>query len=375
VLRAQQASERRAVLPFPTLLVQSYSVIARAEDAAGRLLGYGCVDLPEQLLRTGLRPVVPVPLSPVFPSPLGSYALTFKLQSKPATPLSWEQLACGNGLGQVLLDAVIQAVPAADSDLAMRLTALRAAPDASGCRLGSGKPDERLHQLLAATQAGSTLLPVAQDGTLIQKNLQLASQLQVSGAPQLEFSATHTLQSALLATAARSATYSLTSLPVPSASGIALTQRGALLSIAEHSLTLRLPTLWRRALDELSLMPRGISMTPWQLFQNAVTTAQSGARTGCDAVESVLCTGVAPPCAGKLAGPCGTAAPAVAAALAAPFTEPPPGLDLALSFSLTMEDPDGTLQAQTLEAGQAGGRAATAVPVSLAGTVTGARIP
>ena len=44
--RQQQSSDRLATLPFLKLLVRPYSLLARVEDANGRLVAYGCVDLP-----------------------------------------------------------------------------------------------------------------------------------------------------------------------------------------------------------------------------------------------------------------------------------------------------------------------------------------
>ena len=154
-------------------------------------------------LATGLRAVVPVPIAPVFPSPLGSYDLTFTLQSKPSSPGIWSQLACPSGLGQVLIDATIQAVPTGDKDVASRLLAARGALDGSGCRTGADKPDERLHALLAGTVAGMTLVPVVQDADALVKGLKLATTLQVYVANGRDTLATHTLTSATLFAASR----------------------------------------------------------------------------------------------------------------------------------------------------------------------------
>jgi len=356
VTQKQQASTRMAVLTFPNLLVRPYGLIGRAEDASKRLLAYGCIDLPEQLLRTGLRATVQVPLSPIFPSPLGSYALTIKLQSQPPMPSLWELLACANGPGQVLLDEMLRALPVAERDLMMRLAGLRATSDSSGCRLGTGKLDERLQALLAATMSGDALIAVAQDGAALQKGLKLSSELRIYAATGRELLGAHTLQTATLSTGTRSAVYSLATVPVPSASELLLSQSGAVLTVPEHPLTLRLPALWRRALDDLALVPRGLTMTPQQLFQSAVNSAQSGSHMGCDAVEAVLCNGVAAPCVGKLYTPCMTAATAAAAALSAALADAAPEFDLWLAQTLTMMDPDGLLMAQTLEAGQVSGR-------------------
>lgn len=378
VLRLQQAAERQATLPFPTLLVRPYSVIGRAEDANKRLLAYGCVDLPEQLLRTGLRPVVPVPLELVFPSPLGRYAMTLKLNTQPmATPPAsatlpvWQQLACPVGLGQVLLNAILQAIPTADQSLAMRLSALRAAVDMNGCRVGAGKPDDRLYTLLDGTAAGQALVPVAQDGAAIQKSFVLQSTLEVYAATDRALLGAHSLDQLTLNTPTRMATYSLSALPTPSARELSLSQSGARLMVPEHGLTLRLPALWRRALDELVLMPRGVTMTPQQLFQSAVTMAG-----GCSAVETLLCTGVTPPCAGKLLGPCMTATSAAASSLTSALADAAPGLDFFVSQTLTLDDPNGTLEAQTLEAGQVSGQLRVAPEtLSVSGTATGTREP
>lgn len=379
VLRLQQAAERQATLPFPTLLVRSYSVIGRAEDANKRLLAYGCVELPDQLLRTGLRPVVPVPLELVFPSPLGRYAMTLKLNllSMTVTPPGpaplpvWQQLGCSVGLGQVLINAILQAIPMADESLAMRISALRAAVDMNGCRVGMGKPDDRLHTLLDGSTAGATLQTVAQDGAALQKSFVLQSTLEVYAATDRTLLGAHTLDKLTLNTPTRMGTYNLAALPTPSVRELSLSQSGAALMVPEHGLTLRLPALWRRALDELVLMPRGITMTPQQLFQAAVTAAG-----GCSAVETLLCMGVTPPCTGKLLGPCMTATSAAASSLTSALADAAPGLDFFVSQTLTLDDPNGTLEAQTLEAGQVSGQLRIAPEtLSVSGTATGEREP
>jgi hypothetical protein len=380
VLRSQQSADPQAVLPFSTLLVQPYTAIGRAEDTSGRLLGYGCIDLPDQLLRTGLRPVVPIPLSPVFPSPIGSYQLALTAQSSPmlpAAPGPFDVLACASGLGQLLLEATLRAIPAASSDLALRLGKLRAAVDGSGCRVGASQLDGRLHALLALSSAGSSLAAVAADVVAIQKSLQLASLLGVTMATSSGFIGSHTLLTATLANAggSRSATYSLANLPVPSVSNLLLGQSAALLTVPQHQLTLRLPSLWRQAVDELALTPRGLTMTPAQLLQAAVSSAKSSGRTGCDAVEQLLCTGVSAPCLGQLLGPCATATTTAASDLTATLADlPAPSLDLTLAFGVRLDDPDGTLLAQQLSAGQLSGSATTAGGLlPLTGTLTGSR--
>lgn len=375
VLRSQQANKNRGVLPFSTLLVQPYSVLGRAEDSTGRLLGYGCVELSDDLLRTGLRAVVPVPLGPVFPSPLGRYDLAFELKSKPSSPALWELLACAQGLGQVLIDAMLPVVPTADKDVATRLTALRGALDTTtGCRTGTDKPDDKLHALLAGTAAGTALVPVAQDAAAIVGGLKLATLLQVYVSNDRDTLATHTLTSATLATSTRSANYSLATVPVPAVTNLLLTQNGVLLTIPEHALTLRLPSLWRQAMSELVIVPRSLTMTPAQLFQAAVTMSVSSGKNGCDAVEALLCSAMSPPCTGKLSAACLQATSAIASSLTRSFDDAMPDYDLWLSLSATMEDPDGTLETQTFDDGQVSGRVLTGSGLlTLSGTATGAR--
>lgn len=369
VLRRDQADAVQKDLTFANLLLQPYSVLGRAEDSSSHLLGYGCVDLSDDVLRTGLQAKVPVPLSPVYPSPLGSYKLDFSLQSKPASPGLWDQLACPAGLGQVLIDWTLQAVPTADKDVATRLQSLRGALDPSGCRTGSDKPDDKLHALLAATPSGTVLVPVAQDAASMVDGLQLETQLQVYASTSRDILASHTLVSATLAAGTRSTTYSLATLPVPTATNLLLTQSGYTLKIPEHALTLRLPSLWRKGMSDLVLAPRSLTMTPAQLFQAAVAAAVSGGKTGCDAVESLLCGQLAPPCSGKLSPACLQASGSIATALTGSLEDPPPSYDLWLSLSATLQDPEGTLKAKSLDAGQVSGRALTASgTVELSGT-------
>lgn len=369
VLRRDQADAVQKDLTFANLLLQPYSVLGRAEDSSSHLLGYGCVDLSDDVLRTGLQAKVPVPLSPVYPSPLGSYKLSFTLKSKPAMPGLWDQLACPAGLGQVLIDWTMQAVPTADKDVATRLQLLRGALDPSGCRTGSDKPDDKLQALLAGTPAGTVLVPVAQDTASMVDGLQLETLLQVYASTSRDILASHTLVSVTLIAGTRSSTYSLATVPVPTAANLLLTQSGYTLKIPEHALTLRLPSQWRKGMSDLVLAPRSLTMTPAQLFQAAVAAAVSGGKTGCDAVESLLCGLIAPPCSGKLSAACLQASGTIATGLTSSLDDAPPDYDLWLSLSATLQDPDGTLKAKSLDAGQVSGRALTSSgTVELSGT-------
>jgi hypothetical protein len=228
--------------------------------------------------------------------------------------------------------------------------------------------------LLAQTAAGLSLSMVAPDEAAVTREVTLDSTLSIYAATERDLLGSHTLEKATLSTGARSATYSLLGLPLPGAQDLPLSQNGATLTVPEHGLTLGLPALWRRALDELVMMPRSITQTPQQLFQSAISTAQSGTHSGCDAVETVLCSGVMAPCTGKLLAPCTTASPTAASSLTAALADPPAGLDFFLSQILTLEDPSGTLEAQSIDGGQVSARSALATGnLSLSGTATGTR--
>lgn len=385
VLRSQRAGEPRAVLLFGTLLVHAYTVIGRAEDDAGHLLAYGCVEVPESLLRAGLQPVVEIPLSRVTPSPLG----TFKLQSALALTLPqgkgapvWPQLACPSGVGQALLDALIAALPSADRDIGVRLGVLRGAVDKTGCRMapaGMDGPDQRLHALLTVPAAGQTLAAIADDVAAIQLGGVLSSRLVVRGvltAPLPAAVADHTLTELGWQLGASRVSYPLEALAAAQRTDLVAPLFDAQMALPEHALTLRLPSFWRRAYTDLVAGPRGLTQTPTQLFQASVTAAKDGALTGCAAVENVLCAGLAAPCKGRLVAPCQAGGLALADALNTALSDGKPELDLRFGVTLALDDPEGTLSAQSLSQGVLTGTLSLpAGEAMLGGAVTGTRLP
>lgn len=373
-LRTQRASEPRSVLTFATLLVQPYSIAARAEDDSGHLLGYGCLDVPEQLLKTGQRAVVVVPMQPVHPSPVGSYTLTTDLANQPPEP--WPKLGCATGTGQVLLDAVLAGVKAVDADLAMRLSALRAMPDAMGCRTAVDKLDAKLHAILTPSTAGMTFSAVAGEALGLLRGGTLTSELVVrAAAPQPV--GDHSLRTLRFDVGMRSSTLALDTLLGGSATELPLAVSGSSLTVPTHRLSLRLASQWQRGVQELVLTPRGIStMSVGQLFTAAVTAAQRMAASDCSAVEALVCEGVAAPCVGVVRSACLTGKTATAQALDRVFSEPMlPSLETAMSFKLTLLDPDGTLKATALGSGQLTGASGTAAgDAGLGGTSRGVRV-
>lgn len=376
-LRSQRQNGPRGELSFGTLLIQPYAVVGRGEDQSGRLLGYGCVEVPERLLRADLNIPVEVPLSPVTVSPVGSYALDVKVlpQWPPGQP--WLALTCGRGLGLTLVDALLLAL--GPGDLAMRLLSARGALDASGCRTDgvtpSSDPDRIVDTLLQATTAGPTLAAVASEFSPALREQNLKSQLTVRGAPSPGFVGEHSLQSLDLKTLSMNQTYSLVGAPLPLAQELLLTQRGDILQVPSHELTIRLPRLWQKALSELVLAPRGVTMTPGQLLAAAVAAARYGTQSGCLAIESAVCDQQMTPCRGLVQPACLTAALAASAGLQAVVTDPPPAPDLRLLLSLRLSDPDGSLQAELISDGVLTGDASlSSGSVKLRGSVQGVRV-
>ncbi len=373
--RSNQASERRAPLPFPVLLVKPYGVYARAEDSQGRLVAYGCIEIPDALLRTGLRPLVPVPLSAAMPSPLGSFDLEVELSTQAAAPDPFAGLACGSGQGQLLLDGIDEALAVGELELGSRIRAQRSSLDAQGCRSGPGYLDGRLHSLLAATSSGAQLAAAASDMAALRRSLTLGTTLSVFTGSGRLYQANHLLRFARFALPAGSMQYSLSTLPINQARDLPLDQTGATLVVPPHELMLGLPGLWQRAIDDLALRPRGIAKPASQLFQAAVNAAQASTLVGCAAVESQICEIIAPPCAGKVAPACSTARDSLVARLSAALSSLPPALDLSLSMMLHMEDTTGQLQAQRVGSGEVSGSVSTvAGAVTLTGSARGPKL-
>lgn len=371
--RINQASERRATLPFTVLVVKPYSIYARAEDAQGRLVAYGCVDIPESLLRTGLRPLVPVPVTPVMPNPVGTYGLTLDLLTRSPSPDPYGALACPAGQGQLVLDGLLEALAPVDAALATRIVAARGALDAMGCRAGMGSIDERVHSSLVAASAGLQLQTVANDLVALRSAATVGTQLEITTGSGSQFQARHGLQTIRFALGPSSKQYSLNALPIVAANDLSVMQTANSLTIPPHVLTLQLPSWWGRAMTDLALAPRGIVQAPPQLFAAAVNTASANAMTGCAAIEGVICSVVAAPCAGKLGTACASGRDSAAGRLTQALTSSPPGFDLSWSMILHAEDPSGSLKVQRIASGQVSGIAGGASGATmLSGSASGA---
>lgn len=376
-LRSLARSERRGLILFTTLLRRSYSVVGRAEDANGHLRAYGCVLVSEQILSAGVPVPVTVPMRPIFPDPVGSYALRSELRVGPDALAPWPMMACATGLGQVMVDAVVAALPAAERDLATRITAARGPFDAQGCHLaGMGDPDQATQALLTASPAGATMIAVASETSALVASSLLSSRLDVRAPTTGGYLADHTVGSLTLATPMTQVTYPLNDVFLPAARDLLVVQTADQLALPKHGLSLQLPRLWRRAQQSLVLQPRALTMTPAQLWQQAVTAAKQGMLTGCDAIEAAICDRLAQPCKGPVATACATGTTAIGSKLSSSIDDAAAAVDLTYRAVVTLDDPDGTLQARSLSMGQLTGTLELrAGQASLTGGVTGARNP
>jgi hypothetical protein len=356
-LRSAQQQDRQAKLLFSTLLIHDYTVVGRAYDQSGHLVALGCVGVPEELLKFAAGPPVTVPLHPVYPSPVGSFTIKSALQLQLPSQL-FPGLSCRYGLAQTLLDELIAQVAPADHDVAMRLRAARAPVDPHGCRTTAGTgdaPDQNLQTLLQATAPAATLTAIAADMAAVQQAATLTSQLDIRGSASTRWVGDHTLIDVTLQSQTTPKTYSLADVPTPTVRELELSLVDGQLSVPTHALSLRLASLWRRALTDLVLRPRGVLMTLPQLWQAVLSGAHSGTASGCDAVEAVLCGKLAPPCKGTLSMPCQAATANVAVYLQEDLSDAPSDLDLRYGLSIKPDDPDDMVAARSLSMGQASG--------------------
>ena len=250
-----KANATEATLQFVNLLSTSYALVGRAEDADGKLLGYGCVDLPAELVPPGSVSVVPVPLTTVVPSATGVYAMTSKLVPVASAYASlvgtWQHFggACPYGAAQALLDA-------------MAISSHRDGPLANGCRPTSTTSlDFQLQQLLTAapTAPANSLPAIAMDLVAITGAATVKSTLRVDDASPSTYTARHTLSSAEFAVSASvSKSYDLVPLgePVIDDKNVPFIDDGTTATIGAHGFTLGWTTLWLQAFTDLSLAMR-----------------------------------------------------------------------------------------------------------------------
>ncbi|MGZ3405308.1 MAG: hypothetical protein ACXVAN_02610, partial [Polyangia bacterium] len=339
-----------ATLQFQNLLSKPYALVGRAEDATGTLLGYGCVDLGAELVPPGSVSVVPVPLVAAVASATGSYKLASTLKPVPSSyamlVARWQQFGggCPYGAAQALLDD-------------MGISGHRDPALANGCRPASSSLDQQLQALLTAPPAApaNALPAIATDLLAITATAFVQSDLTVTAASASSYTAEHALASAEFAVSPTvSQTYDLVALgePVIDVKDVPFSDDGSSVTIGAHGFTLGWPTLWLQAFTDLSLTMRVTGLASpaiHGLVAAVVQAASRNAKTGCAAVEDLVCSVLGTmPCNEQAA--CTAAIDSVAASLAAGFA-PSSGIDLMLSGSATPVDNDGDLVVDQLTGG------------------------
>ncbi len=381
-----QTGAPKATLAFLNLLSQTYSVVGRAEDAAGHLVAAGCVDLAAAVLPSGATATLPLPLTDVKASALGNFQLTssFTLQPALATAAAapWHKLsACATSPAQDYLDATELGLAA---PLVTAIEAKRGAADATTkCRpatLPSTMPtlDAQLESLLTTGPSpGSQLAAIATDLDSILKVAEIDSRLTIGMSGAATLSAQHALQKVTLSAGpplAKTATYDLadTTLPLIVAKDVPIDMGGVTLALGQHGFTLGLGTFWNRALADLSLatrVPAVLPRTSRGLVEAVVAAAMRNGKTGCAAVEDLVCTTTgACTVVGAVTTACTAALDPLAAALDAPFA-PPSAIDFSLVGQGTAFDADGDLLIDTIKPGS------WTTPLAQSASFSGVRAP
>ena len=345
---ATKMNATAATLQFVNLLTGAYTIVGRAETVDGRLVGFGCVDVGAELAPPGTVSLVQLPLAAVVATASGTYDMVSTLKPAPssyaALVATWQQLGggCPYGAAQALLDAM---------GIATGATTHRDPPQANGCRPTSATSlDEQLQaNLTAPAMAPANALPgIAADLVAITATTTLKSTLTVTAASESTWAAEHALDKAELAVnASLSNSYDLVPLgePLIDAKNVPFTDDGTTVAIGTHSFTLGWPALWLQAFTDLSLDVRVAGLASPaipSLVAAIVAPASHGGKTGCAAVDDLVCTVTTGAGGCALATPCASALGPMASQLSAGFA-PASGIDLTLTGTATPVDSDGDL--------------------------------
>ncbi len=364
-----QSDVTSADLAFLNFSSRDLAVLGRAEDANGHLLGYACADLPKDLLPQGSTSRIPLLLTPAIASPIGSYTLTTHLGSPVGSGIGqiatapWHAFTgCENAPADVVLDAISATLT---SGLKSAIEGTRGAAESDRCRPdslsgGGDSLDKQLAALLTAGSPGAELSAIGDDLDSIVSSDILTSNLVLIGSPpsssSANFAAIHTLNT--LSKTLNGITYELAidteALSTISASGIAVSAMGAQLTFSGHDFTAGLAPFWGRALAALSLTSRVPTVLPSDaphLVAAVIASASRNGKTGCAAVEDLICTVTgASSCVGPVATACTSAIDTIGSGLTAGFAAPT-SFDLHLAGSVSAVDTDFDLAVDALQGG------------------------
>ena len=359
--RTASATGTTELLPFQQLLHVTFAAVGRALDAGGNVLAWGCVDLPADQLAKSRALMVPVPLTRLTQSVVGVWALDGKLPLvvPDATTRPWDDLArCPNAPAQQILDGIAQVLVTPPP----LFVDARAPADSSGCRPstvdGSPSLDATLEELLTRPGSPSSALPaVIADLHTLLGAVEVTSQLtlvELGATGSGTLVAGHQLTSARFTSAggARSMAYDLasTGAPILDEEGLAASFNSGVLSLGSQGFTLRLPSLWRHAVGDLALAPRGLPADSRGYLAAIVGVVTRGPSTrrlmGCDAISDLVCAPASAP-ACDVGAACVASLDALATRLDATFTTAN-GLDYSLAGAAAVTSHGSTVTADSL---------------------------
>jgi hypothetical protein len=350
------------------------AILGQGRDGNGKLRAAGCVDLPANTIVAGSAVQVYLPLAEWDPTPRGTFLLSSHISlgkrditKRMAAP--WIDLGdCPLDPGQLWLDCAIDAlgappgdaldcVPAAigEGDLADLIASRRGAAVAgTSCRgvtaLGMQGIDAKVAALFPSPAApAATIAPSL--GAIVAVMLDdvgLGSTLSLENtASPHTFHGTHTLRTATFQVGSQSTMVDVLAQggPASQARLVPVSTVGDVLSIDAHGLALHLGTLAHIAFSNVALVGRDLPAASTDyvalLFSAAASGTGTTRKTGCDALDALVCGEVGRP-VGCLRAACVAGQAALAARLDAAFTLlNGDGADLQLAGSATMTDDDG----------------------------------
>jgi len=350
---------------------EGFAVVAWAAAEPGGLpLSAGCVELDGAQVRPARPLSFPLPVIDRAPGLPAALQLLSQIDAAALVQPGdlWEVLDCGHGRGQLLLDCALDAqapdgsldcVAGGSSALRDDVEALRAPPDAAGCRppeLDGGDPSldaildqaigapwpegDELAAFLAARRAPLEAFAIASrlessaDGGEVHHRLE---RLEVSLA---DGTATHSVD---LVSSGRAVVRQVAPVAVDPVTGE--------LAIGSHSFTLDYGRFARGAFAELGLAPAGLADRESQLGTALVQSVDAGGTSGCAGLSEIVCgaIGRAQSC---LAASCQTARPELDDLLTLWWrTLEAGGFDFTLTGSAGLSDADADLTIDALADG------------------------
>lgn len=362
-----------AELDFDTSTTSA--VVGRGFSAAGRLIATGCLDLAGNPAggSTGLRAALA--LARLVPTARGTFEIVSRfslgrgqIANRVAAP--WRDLGdCPLDPAELWLDCAVDALDQGPGDptdcvsprevegaVARAIGARRTERAATGVRCrsavldsGAASLDARLAGLFPSPGPRPlndlAALGEAASGLLDAVTLVSSLTFDPTAVPELGFG-THALLTASFSVGAAVGTVAIVpqGAPATTARFVPLMARDDLLTVGAHGLSLRLGRLARAAFTEVALagrgLPRDIAAFLGQLFDLASTGSDPARKTGCAAMDAIVCAEIAAQ-SGCLHTACVLGQATLAAALDQSFSNADgEALDFVLSGSASLLDID-----------------------------------